>query len=72
VTSNKRVRVHLADPHPGSNLPSIEGLLVSKRRREILLAVPQLLTAAGANPTELESRYVAIPLERVAFYEVLT
>jgi hypothetical protein len=72
VTRNKRVRVHLADSHPDTNLPSIEGLLVSKRGREFLLAVPRLLTAAGANPAELESRYVAIPRERVAFYEVLT
>lgn len=67
-----RVRVHLIDPGPGSHLPSVEGILVSRRRREYLIAVPQLLVAQGANPAELESRYIAIPRDRVAFYEVLT
>lgn len=62
--------MHLID-RPGSDLPSVEGLLVSRRRGEYLLALPSLLTAVGANPAELESRWVAIPRDRVAFYEVL-
>lgn len=57
---------------PGAELPSVEGLLVSRRPDEYLLALPSLLVAAQANPVELESRWVAIPRERVAFYEVLT
>lgn len=65
-----RVRMHLID-EPKSQLPSIEGVLVSRRRREYMLAVPVLLTAAQATPAELESRYLAIPRDRVAFYEVL-
>lgn len=67
----RRVRVHLMDPSPSVNLPSVEGLLVSRRGGEYLIAVPQLLVAQGANPAELESRYLAIPKDRVAFYEVL-
>lgn len=66
-----RVRVHLVEENRGTELPSIEGILVSRRRREYLLALPSLLLAAGANPAELESRWVAIPRERVAFYEVI-
>ena len=72
MTRKPRVRVHLIDPTPSSHLPSVEGLLVSRRRSEYLIAVPQLLVAQGAQPAELESRYLAIPRERVAFYEVLT
>lgn len=67
----KRVRIHLVDPHPAANLPSVEGLLVATRAREYVVAVPRLITAVGANPTELESRWVEIPRERVAFYEVI-
>lgn len=63
--------MHLTEEHTGVGLPSVEGLLVSRRRREYLIALPQLLLAPGANPAELESRWVAIPRERVAFYEVL-
>lgn len=66
----KRVRVHLADPHPSTNLPSIEGLLIGKGA-EYVIAVASLLVAQGANPAELDSRYVVIPRERIAFYEVL-
>ena len=65
----KRVRMHLVDA-PGIQLPSIEGILV-RRGREYVLAVPALLTAVGRNPDPLESKQVAVPRERVAFYEVL-
>ena len=66
----RRVRVHLIE----DGLPSIEGLLVGKGRhgREVVVALPQLITEAvtqGGAPTVLDSRYVAIPRERVAFWE---
>lgn len=54
-----------------SELPSVEGLLVSRRHGEYLLAVPSLITAAHSNPDELDSRFLAIPKDRVAFFEVL-
>ena len=63
--------MHLIDDKQ-SQLPSVEGILVSRRRREYMLAVPMLLTAPGANPAELDSRWLCIPRSRVAFYEVLS
>ena len=71
LTRKPRVRVHLIEPHPGVNLPSIEGLLVSRRHQEYLVALPELLVAADASPTQLEARLLAVPRDRVAFYEVL-
>lgn len=65
-----RVRIHLVDEKQ-SQLPSVEGILVSRRRREYMLAVPVLLVHPQGNPAELESRWLSIPRERVAFYEVL-
>jgi len=65
----KRIRMHLLD-EKGSQLPSIEGIL-DRRGREYMIAVPQLRFAAGGNPAELEARYVCVPRERIAFYEVL-
>jgi hypothetical protein len=70
VKRKPRVRVHLVDEKQ-SQLPSVEGILVSRRRREYMIAVPVLLTHPQANPAELESRWLSIPRERVAFYEVL-
>lgn len=68
----KRVRVHLADPSPDTNLPSVEGVLLSKRFGEYVVALPSLLLAAGGNPAELtDARELRIPQARVAFYEVL-
>jgi hypothetical protein len=64
--------VHLRpEAENASQLPSIEGILVSRRRREYMIAVPALLVNPQAPPSELESRWLAIPNERVAFYEVL-
>jgi hypothetical protein len=63
--------MHLTEPQGSRELPSVEGLLVSRRNREYMLAVPVLLTAPQANPAELESRWLVIPKDRVAFYEVL-
>jgi hypothetical protein len=62
--------MHLID-EPNSRLPSVEGVLVSRRRREYMLAVPALLVNPQADPAELKSRWLSIPRERVAFYEVL-
>jgi len=62
--------MHLVDDKQ-SQLPSVEGILISRRRREYMIAVPRLLVAPGANPAELDSRFLTIPRERVAFYEVL-
>ena len=67
-----RVRVHLVEPRGSEPLPSVEGILISRRRGEYLIAVPQLITSAEGNPAVLESRLLAIPRDRVAFYEVLT
>lgn len=66
----QRVRMHLVD-EPNSQLPSIEGVLVSRRHGEYMLAVPKLVIAAGRDPEELDSRWLTIPRGRVAFYEVL-
>ena len=66
----RRVRLHLITPER-AELPSVEGLLVSRRRREYLIALPRLLVDPQANPAELDSRWLAIPRERVAFFEVL-
>lgn len=66
----KRVRLHLITPER-AELPSVEGLLVSRRRREYLIALPELLVDPQANPAQLDSRWLAIPRERVAFFEVL-
>jgi len=65
----KRILLHLLDER-GSELPSIEGILVRKGR-EYEIAVPQLLTAPGAHPRQLDSRSVVVPRERIAFYEIL-
>ena len=61
------MRMHLIEP-PGSELPSIEGILVS-RRPEYVLGVPVLHTTTDSAPIELEARHVVIPRERIAFYE---
>ena len=67
----KRVRIHLIDPSPQVQLPSVEGLLVSKRQREYVVAVAKLITSAEAQPIEPASQYLVIPRERVGFYEVI-
>jgi hypothetical protein len=67
----KRVRMHLIEPNPGVTLPSVEGLLVARRDREYLLALPSLIVAEDAKPISLEAHLVAIPRERVAFFEVI-
>lgn len=67
----KRVRMHLIDPNPSTQLPSVEGLLVAKRAREYVLALPSLIVAADSPAAELDSRLLVIPRANVAFYEVL-
>lgn len=77
VRRRRRVRLHLVDPNPHVNHPSVEGLLLGwwlERRlaREYRVAVPDLLFAAGAKPERLrDARELRIPRENVAFYEVL-
>jgi hypothetical protein len=72
VRPRKRVRLHLADPHPDTNLPSVEGILLSRRFGEYVIAQPSLLIAANAQPAELsDARELRVPVGRVAFYEVL-
>lgn len=65
----KRVRVHLVAGD--ADLPSVEGIL-RRRWPEYLVDVPELLLAAGGNAQPLQSRTLAIPRERVAFYEWLS
>lgn len=67
----KRVRMHLIEPSPGVELPSIEGLLVSRRLREYVIALPSLIVSEAGQPIELESRLVGIPRERVAWWEFI-
>lgn len=67
LSRKKRVRLHLVEDH----LPSVEGLLVSRRGREYVVGVPTLITDPQAQPAELASRLLVVPRERVAFYEVL-
>lgn len=63
-----RVRIHFVDQEP-----SLEGFLVSRRRREYAVALPKVLTAADAQPVELdEARLAVIPREKVFFFEVLS
>lgn len=77
VKRAKRVRMHLIDPHDGMHLPSVEGLLVAKRRSifgrivEYVVALPVLITSIEGNPAELDSKLLVIHADRVAFYEVL-
>ncbi len=63
----RRVRLHLIN----EDLPRVDGLLVSRRRGEYLIAVPELLGAPGAPPVEPAGRLLAVPKTNVAFYEVL-
>jgi hypothetical protein len=72
VRRKRRVRVHLADPHPQVDLPTVEGILVSKLFDEYVIAVPSLVLAANAPLAELaDAKELRIPRARVAFYEVL-
>lgn len=66
MTRKKRVRVHLKD-----DLPSVEGLLVSRRHDEYVVALPKLIVDVSQNPAELASRLLAIPKANVAFYEII-
>lgn len=63
----KRVRLHTFNAEP-----SLEGFLVSRRRGEYELAVPQMLTAADRPPDPLDdARTVLVPKANVWFVEVL-
>ena len=62
--------MHLITPER-VELPSVEGLLVSRRRGEYLIGVPALLVDPQKDPDLLASQWLAIPKERVAFFEVI-
>lgn len=66
----KKVRLHLIDPSDGVQLPSVEGLLLKKSGRELVLHVPKLIHSAEAEPQELHTPLV-VPRERVAFWQEL-
>lgn len=66
----RQVRMHLID-RPGIDLPRVDGLLVSRRHREFLIGVPSLTFTAAGNAVTPEGRFVAIPRDGVAFYEIL-
>lgn len=70
MARSPRVRLHLVDP-PGGKVPSIEGLLRSRRHHEYLIAIPQLLVAEGAQPIEPEGRLISVHKDRVLFFEHL-
>lgn len=64
----RRVRIHFVDQEP-----SLEGFLVSRRRREYAVALPRVLLAEGAEPVVLdEAQLAVVPRERVFFFEVLS
>jgi hypothetical protein len=72
VGGRPRVRLHLADPAPNVSLPSVEGVLLSRRGREYVIGVPELMVAPGGVSEHLaDARELRVPRERVAFYEVL-
>ena len=62
--------MHLID-RPGIDLPRVDGLLVSRRNREYMIGVPSLTFTAEGNAVTPEGRFVAIPRDGVAFYEIL-
>lgn len=63
----RRVRVHLFK----DGMPSFEGLLLSRRHGEYVLAVPELVPTAEGENVQLGSQIALIPRENVAFLEVL-
>lgn len=63
----RRVRMHLKD----SGLPSIEGVLLGQRKGHYVLAVPKLVRAEDQT-IPLESRWLEVPREGVAFFEVIS
>jgi hypothetical protein len=68
----KRVRIHLTAVAASAGAESVEGLLIARRRREYIVAMPELLVAAGARNEPLpDARELVIPREHVAHYEVL-
>lgn len=72
IGARPRVRLHLSDPGPQVTLPSVEGVLLSRRGREFVIGVPELMVAAGGRTEPLaDARELRVPRERVAFYEIL-
>jgi hypothetical protein len=67
----RRVRLHLIDPNPHFHMPSVEGVLLSRRGGEYVVAVAELVTDPAAKNVQLDSKQLRIPAANVAFYEVL-
>lgn len=71
------MRLHLIDPNPHVNLPSVEGVqkgnwFTRRLTREFVILVPRLLVAANANPAKLaDAKELRIPTRNIAFHEVL-
>ncbi|HVN51047.1 MAG TPA: hypothetical protein VMT43_06415 [Acidimicrobiales bacterium] len=64
-----RVRIHLIDRERPQ--PSVEGVLVRKGG-EYVVAVPQLLVSPERDPVGLDdAKFLVIPRENIAFYEVI-
>lgn len=67
--SAPRVRLHYFN----QTTPSVEGLLLSRRNREYVIGIPELLTSeAEEDRVKLASHAVLIPREGVAMVEVLS
>ncbi len=63
-----RVRLHYFD----TQAPSVEGLLVSRRHREYVIAIPELLTSErDEDRVKLASQRLLVPREAVSMVEVL-
>lgn len=52
-------------------MPSMEGLLVSRRHGEYAIGVPQLVPTAEGEKVPVGGQIALIPRENVAFLEVL-
>jgi hypothetical protein len=63
----KRVRVHFFN----DKMPSMEGLLVSRRHREYAIAVPELVPTVEGNKVPVGGQIALVPAGNVAFLEVL-
>ena len=68
LRSAKRVRLHFFK----DGMPSMEGLLVSRRHGEYAIAVPELVPTAEGDKVPVGGQLALIPRPNVAFLEVLS
>jgi len=64
----QRVRLHFFK----DGMPSMEGLLVSRRHGEYAIGVPELVPTAEGEKVPVGGQIALIPRENVAFLEVLS